>query len=65
MTLQCRLVYMEMLGHTVNSPSGGSLDGGSVEVTGCGRTVSYPISISNVSISMSTDGGYNFDTVLF
>ena len=51
---------------TVNSPSGGSLDGGSeVEVTwDVAGTSSYPISISNVSISMSTDGGYNFDTVL-
>jgi len=50
----------------VTSPSGGSLQGGSeVEITwDVAGTASYPISIENVEITMSTDGGYNFNTVL-
>ena len=50
----------------VNSPSGGSVQGGSeVSVTwDVAGTDSYPINIENVEILMSTDGGYTFDTVL-
>jgi hypothetical protein len=50
----------------VTSPSGGSIQGGSeVEVTwDVAGTDSYPINVSNVEIAISTDGGYNFDTII-
>ena len=50
----------------VTSPSGGSIQGGSnVEVTwDVAGTDAYPINCENVEIAISTDGGYNFDTVI-
>tara|TARA_Y100000589_G_scaffold326368_1_gene365995 strand:+ start:152 stop:2422 length:2271 start_codon:yes stop_codon:yes gene_type:complete len=50
----------------VTSPSGGSVQGGSqVEVTwDVAGTDAYPINCANVEISISTDGGNNFDTII-